>query len=409
MQSLSSPHILAGKKILLGISGGIAAYKSADLVRRLKDRGAEVRVILTAAAAEFITPLTLQALSGHPVGQSLLDPAAEAAMGHIELAKWADLILVAPASADVIARISHGLANDLLTSCILASAAPLAIAPAMNQQMYQNIATQQNLATLKLRNIYIYGPAAGSQACGDVGPGRMLEPLQLVDAVIDTLSPPQDLAGVSIAITAGPTREAIDPVRYISNHSSGKMGFALAQAAAARGAKVTLISGPVQLATPTGVSRIDVVSAEQMCEAALTAATNHDIFIGCAAVADFRMADVATQKLKKQAGSDTLTLQLVKNPDIIAQAAALTSQRPFTVGFAAETENVAAYATQKLTQKNLDLICANDVSDPALGFNSEQNAITVYSKDGSFPLGQHSKHDLAKALISLIFEHYSEH
>lgn len=408
MQSLSSPHILAGKNILLGISGGIAAYKSADLVRRLKDRGAEVRVILTNAAAEFITPLTLQALSGHPVGQSLLDPAAEAAMGHIELAKWADLILVAPASADVIARISHGLANDLLTSCILASAAPLAIAPAMNQQMYQNIATQQNLATLKSRNIHIYGPAAGSQACGDVGPGRMLEPLQLVDAVISTLSPPQDLAGVSIAITAGPTREAIDPVRYISNHSSGKMGFALAQAAAARGAKVTLISGPVQLATPAGVSRIDVVSAEQMCEAALTAATNHDIFIGCAAVADFRMADVATQKLKKQAGSDTLTLQLVKNPDIIAQVAALTSQRPFTVGFAAETEHVAAYATQKLTQKNLDLICANDVSDPALGFNSEQNAITVYSKNSSFPLGQHSKHDLAKALISLIFEHYSQ-
>lgn len=409
MQSISSPHILAGKKILLGISGGIAAYKSADLVRRLKDRGAEVRVILTNAAAEFITPLTLQALSGHPVGQSLLDPAAEAAMGHIELAKWADLILVAPASADVVARISHGLANDLLTSCILASAAPLAIAPAMNQQMYQNIATQQNLATLKSRNIHIYGPAAGSQACGDVGLGRMLEPLQLVDAVINTLTAPQDLAGVSIVITAGPTREAIDPVRYISNHSSGKMGFALAQAAAARGAKVTLISGPVQLATPDGVSRIDVVSAEQMCEAALTAATNHDIFIGCAAVADFRMADVATQKLKKQAGSDTLTLQLVKNPDIIARVAALTSQRPFTVGFAAETENVAAYATQKLTQKNLDLICANDVSDPALGFNSEQNAITVYSKDGSFPLGQHSKHDLAKALISLIFEHYSQH
>lgn len=409
MQSLSSPHILAGKKILLGISGGIAAYKSADLVRRLKDRGAEVRVILTAAAAEFITPLTLQALSGHPVGQSLLDPAAEAAMGHIELAKWADLILVAPASADVIARISHGLANDLLTSCILASAAPLAIAPAMNQQMYQNIATQQNLATLKSRNIHIYGPAAGSQACGDVGPGRMLEPLQLVDAVINTLSPPQDLAGVSIAITAGPTREAIDPVRYISNHSSGKMGFALAQAAAARGARVTLISGPVQLATPDGVSRIDVVSAEQMCEAALAAATNHDIFIGCAAVADFRMADIATQKLKKQAGSDTLTLQLVKNPDIIARVAALTSKRPFTVGFAAETENVAAYAQQKLTQKNLDLICANDVSDPALGFNSEQNAITVYSKDGAFPLGQQSKHDLAKALISLVFEHYSQH
>jgi len=352
MQPFSAQHILAGKKILLGISGGIAAYKSADLVRRLKDRGADVRVILTPAAAEFITPLTLQALSGHPVGQSLLDPAAEAAMGHIELAKWADLILVAPASADVIARISHGLANDLLTSCILASAAPLAVAPAMNQQMYQNIATQQNLATLKSRNIHIYGPAAGSQACGDVGFGRMLEPLQLVDAVIATLNPVQDLVGVRLAITAGPTREAIDPVRYISNHSSGKMGFALAQEAAARGATVTLISGPVQLPTPVGVTRLDVVSAEQMYQAALGVAVTHDIFIGCAAVADFRMADLTTQKLKKQADVDTLTLQLVKNPDIIAAVAALPAQRPFTVGFAAETDNVAAYAKSKLARKS---------------------------------------------------------
>jgi len=409
MQPFSAQHILAGKKILLGISGGIAAYKSADLVRRLKDRGADVRVILTPAAAEFITPLTLQALSGHPVGQSLLDPAAEAAMGHIELAKWADLILVAPASADVIARISHGLANDLLTSCILASAAPLAVAPAMNQQMYQNIATQQNLATLKSRNIHIYGPAAGSQACGDVGFGRMLEPLQLVDAVIATLNPVQDLVGVRLAITAGPTREAIDPVRYISNHSSGKMGFALAQEAAARGATVTLISGPVQLPTPVGVTRLDVVSAEQMYQAALGVAVTHDIFIGCAAVADFRMADLTTQKLKKQADVDTLTLQLVKNPDIIAAVAALPAQRPFTVGFAAETDNVAAYAKSKLARKKLDLICANDVSDPAVGFNSEQNAITVYSASGEFPLGLHSKQELSKALISIIFEHYSEY
>ncbi|WP_348728970.1 bifunctional phosphopantothenoylcysteine decarboxylase/phosphopantothenate--cysteine ligase CoaBC [Rheinheimera texasensis] len=403
-------NILAGKKILLGISGGIAAYKSADLVRRLKERGAEVRVILTPAAAEFITPLTLQALSGHPVGQSLLDPAAEAAMGHIELAKWADFILVAPASADVIARITHGLANDLLTTCILASSAPLAIAPAMNQQMYKNIATQANLSTLISRNIYIFGPNAGEQACGDVGPGRMLEPLQLVDAVIGVLAAPaqQPLQGVKVTITAGPTREAIDPVRYISNHSSGKMGYALAAAAAGLGADVTLISGPVQLATTTGVTRIDVTTAEQMYVSSLQQAPQSDIFIGCAAVADFRVATLASQKIKKTADHDGLTLQLVKNPDIIASVAALTIQRPFTVGFAAETEKVADYARQKLQKKNLDLICANDVSDPALGFNSEQNAITVYSKTSEFPLGQRSKTELAQALISLIYEQYQD-
>ena len=401
-------NILAGKKILLGISGGIAAYKSADLVRRLKERGAEVRVILTPAAAEFITPLTLQALSGNPVGQSLLDPAAEAAMGHIELAKWADFILVAPASADVIARITHGMANDLLTTCILASSAPLAIAPAMNQQMYKNIATQANLATLISRNIHIFGPNAGEQACGDVGPGRMLEPLQLVDAVIGVLAAPaqQPLQGVKVTITAGPTREAIDPVRYISNHSSGKMGYALAAAAAALGADVTLISGPVQLATPTGVTRIDVTTAEQMYVSSMQQAPKSDIFIGCAAVADFRVAALASQKIKKTADNDGLTLQLVKNPDIIASVAALTAQRPFTVGFAAETEKVAEYARQKLQKKNLNLICANDVSDPALGFNSEQNAITVYSTTAEFALGQRSKTDLAQALISLIYEQY---
>ena len=401
-------NILAGKKILLGISGGIAAYKSADLVRRLKERGADVRVILTPAAAEFITPLTLQALSGNPVGQSLLDPAAEAAMGHIELAKWADFILVAPASADVIARITHGMANDLLTTCILASSAPLAIAPAMNQQMYKNIATQANLATLISRNIHIFGPNAGEQACGDIGPGRMLEPLQLVDAVIGVLATPaqQPLQGVKVTITAGPTREAIDPVRYISNHSSGKMGYALAAAAATLGADVTLISGPVQLATPTGVMRIDVTTAEQMYVSSMQQAPKSDIFIGCAAVADFRVAALASQKIKKTADNDGLTLQLVKNPDIIASVAALTDQRPFTVGFAAETEKVAEYARQKLQKKNLNLICANDVSDPSLGFNSEQNAITVYSTTAEFALGQRSKTDLAQALISLIYEQY---
>ncbi len=400
---------LQGKNILLGISGGIAAYKSADLVRRLKERGAEVRVILTPAASEFITPLTLQALSGNPVGQSLLDPAAEAAMGHIELARWADFILVAPASADVIARITHGMANDLLTTCILAANAPLAIAPAMNQQMYKNIATQSNLATLNLRNVHIYGPAAGEQACGDVGMGRMLEAVQLAELVVAFFQQnPKPLAGLKIAITAGPTREAIDPVRYISNHSSGKMGFALADAAAKLGAEVTLISGPVQLATPAGVNRIDVVSARDMYQAALAAAPQQQIFIGCAAVADYRMAEVSDQKLKKTAGKDELTLQLVKNPDIIAEVAALKQQRPFTVGFAAETENVLAYALQKLQQKNLDLICANDVSVAGQGFNSEQNALTVFGKDLQHSLALQDKSTLATALIQLIVEQYKK-
>lgn len=401
-------NILAGKNILLGICGGIAAYKAADLVRRLKERGADVRVILTRGGAEFITPLTLQALSGNPVGQSLLDPAAEAAMGHIELARWADLILVAPATADILAKIAHGHADDLLTTCILACSAPLAVAPAMNQQMYKNIATQSNLATLISRKINVFGPASGEQACGDVGMGRMLEPLQLVDAVINLFEKPQPLKGLRFCITAGPTREAIDPVRYISNHSSGKMGYALAHAAAELGAEVTLISGPVQLNAPAGVTRIDVVSAEQMFQAAMQQATQHQIFIGCAAVADFRMAQLATQKMKKSADDDGLTLQLVKNPDIIASVAALKTNRPFTVGFAAETEQVESYAKQKLAKKHLDLICANDVSDPNLGFNSDDNAMTVYSKTAAYPLGRQTKSALASALISLIVEHYHE-
>jgi phosphopantothenoylcysteine decarboxylase/phosphopantothenate--cysteine ligase len=411
MTSVTPSLPLQGKNILLGISGGIAAYKAADLVRRLKERGADVRVILTPAAAEFITPLTLQALSGNPVGQSLLDPAAEAAMGHIELARWADFILVAPASADVIARIAHGMANDLLTTCILAARAPLAVAPAMNQQMYKNIATQNNLATLKSHKIHIYGPAAGDQACGDVGMGRMFEPLQLAELLVEHFqtagsTSAKPLTGLKFAITAGPTREAIDPVRYISNHSSGKMGYALASAAATLGAEVTLISGPVQLATPGGVSRIDVASALEMQHAALTAAKVHDIFIGCAAVADYRMAEVAPQKLKKSADNDLLTLQLVKNPDIIASVAALTSHRPYTVGFAAETEQVAQYAKQKLLNKNLDLICANDVSVAGQGFNSEQNALTIYGRQFEQALPLQDKNTLAQALITLIVEQY---
>lgn len=392
---------LAQKRILLGITGGIAAYKSADLVRRLKERGADVRVILTDSAQHFITPLTLQAVSGNPVSTSLLDPAAEAAMGHIELAKWADMVLIAPATADVIARIAHGLANDLLTTCVLATAAPVALAPAMNQQMYKNIATQQNLATLKQRNNYIYGPGAGEQACGDVGLGRMLEPLQLVSALETHFQTTQILKSVKITITAGPTREAIDPVRYISNHSSGKMGFALAQAAAAMGADVTLISGPVQLATPVGVTRIDVTTALQMYEAALAQAVCSDVFIGCAAVADYRVANVETEKMKKQ-GDTPLELKLVQNPDIIAAVAALTTKRPFTVGFAAETQNVLQYAKDKLKRKKLDLICANDVSDTSLGFNSDNNAITLVSPAGEQSLPMQSKATLASAILQYI-------
>ncbi|SEH56958.1 phosphopantothenoylcysteine decarboxylase / phosphopantothenate--cysteine ligase [Rheinheimera pacifica] len=397
---------LAQKHILLGISGGIAAYKSADLVRRLKERGADVRVILTDAAQHFITPLTLQAVSGNPVSTSLLDPAAEAAMGHIELAKWADIVLIAPASADIIARMAHGLANDLLTTCVLATAAPVAVAPAMNQQMYKNIATQHNLATLKAHNFYIYGPGVGEQACGDVGSGRMLEPLELVSALEKHFSAEQQLNNIKITITAGPTREAIDPVRYISNHSSGKMGFALAQAAAAMGAQVTLISGPVQLATPAGVTRIDVTTAEQMLEAALAQATQNDIFIGCAAVADYRVAQVASEKMKKTA-SDSIELKLVKNPDIIAAVAALTVQRPFTVGFAAETQNVVQYAKDKLTRKKLDLICANDVSGTELGFNSDHNAVTLVWQHGEQALPAQPKADLAKAIMQHIYAQFS--
>ncbi|KHA61720.1 phosphopantothenoylcysteine decarboxylase [Vibrio variabilis] len=392
---------LAGKKILLGISGGIAAYKCAELTRRLIERGAEVQVVMTKAAKEFITPLTMQAVSGRPVSDSLLDPAAEASMGHIELAKWADLVLLAPATADLIARMSAGMGNDLLTTLVLATDAPIAVSPAMNQQMYLNIATQENIATLQRRGMAIWGPAAGEQACGDVGPGRMLEPMQLVEHCEQFFSD-KPLEGKSVVITAGPTREAIDPVRYISNHSSGKMGFALAQAAQQLGANVTLIAGPVALPTPFGVERINVDSALAMHTAAMTQATKHDIFIGCAAVADYRPDSIAEQKIKKTDDSDKMTVTMVKNPDIIASVAALEVSRPFTVGFAAETQDVAHYARTKLAKKNLDMICANDVSLEGQGFNSNDNAITVYWKDGEQSLTLASKQLIARQIMMTI-------
>jgi phosphopantothenoylcysteine decarboxylase/phosphopantothenate--cysteine ligase len=394
---------LAGKKILLGISGGIAAYKCAELTRRLIERGAQVQVVMTKAAKEFITPLTMQAVSGRPVSDSLLDPAAEASMGHIELAKWADLVLLAPATADLIARMSAGMGNDLLTTLVLATDSPIAVSPAMNQQMYRNIATQENIATLARRGMHIWGPAAGEQACGDVGPGRMLEPMQLVH-LCEQFFQPKLLADKSILITAGPTREAIDPVRYISNHSSGKMGFALANAAANLGAKVTLVSGPVSLNTPVGVERVNVASAQEMHDTVMAHAANHDAFISCAAVADYRPEDVASQKLKKTENNDHMTIKMVKNPDIVAAVAAMTKQRPFTVGFAAETNDVETYARGKLLKKNLDMICANDVSVEGQGFNSNDNAITLFWPQGDQALALESKEALSFKILEKMLE-----
>ncbi|MDK9773370.1 bifunctional phosphopantothenoylcysteine decarboxylase/phosphopantothenate--cysteine ligase CoaBC [Vibrio sp. B181a] len=394
---------LAGKKILLGISGGIAAYKCAELTRRLIERGAQVQVVMTKAAKEFITPLTMQAVSGRPVSDSLLDPAAEASMGHIELAKWADLVLLAPATADLIARMSAGMGNDLLTTLVLATDSPVAVSPAMNQQMYRNVATQENIATLARRGMHIWGPAAGEQACGDVGPGRMLEPMQLVH-LCEQFFQPKLLAGKSVLITAGPTREAIDPVRYISNHSSGKMGFALANAAAQLGAKVTLVSGPVSLNTPAGVERINVASAQEMHDAVMAHAPSHDAFISCAAVADYRPENVASQKLKKTENNDQMTINMVKNPDIVATVANMTEQRPFTVGFAAETNDVETYARGKLLKKNLDMICANDVSVEGQGFNSNDNAITLFWPEGEQALALEPKEALSFRILEKMHE-----
>lgn len=395
---------LTNKRVLLGISGGIAAYKCVELVRRLREQGAEVRVVMTAAAKAFITPLTLQAVSGHPVADDLLDPAAESSMGHIQLAKWADLVLLAPATADLMARMAAGMGNDLLTTLCLATNAPLAIAPAMNQQMYQAQVTQENIAKLAARGALIWGPAEGAQACGDVGPGRMLEPAELCQRVSQHFAQQQDLAGIAVLITAGPTREALDPVRFISNHSSGKMGYAIAAAAAARGATVTLVSGPVNLPTPAGVKRIDVESALQMQSAVMTEVTHYQIFIACAAVADYRAACVAPEKIKK--AGDEISLTLVKNPDIVAGVGAMTTQRPFVVGFAAETQNVEQYARDKLARKNLDLICANDVSLPGQGFNADQNALHLFWKDGQHSLALDSKAALGQQLMDNIVRLY---
>ncbi|QZQ52426.1 bifunctional phosphopantothenoylcysteine decarboxylase/phosphopantothenate--cysteine ligase CoaBC [Erwinia persicina] len=397
---------LTGKRIVLGVSGGIAAYKTPELVRRLRDRGADVRVVMTDAAKAFITPLSLQAVSGYPVSDDLLDPAAEAAMGHIELGKWADLIILAPATADLIARVAAGMANDLLTTVCLATPAPVAIVPAMNQQMYRALPTQHNINLLAQRGMLIWGPDSGSQACGDIGPGRMLDPLAIVDLAVGWATPINDLQHLNIMITAGPTREALDPVRFISNHSSGKMGFSLAAAAAKRGAKVTLIAGPVGLTTPSGVDRIDVITALEMEQAVMAQARNQHIFIGCAAVADYRAAAVAEEKIKKQ--GDEITLRMIKNPDIVAGVAAMQQGRPYVVGFAAETQNVEEYAQEKRTRKNLDVICANDVSKTGQGFNSDTNALHLFWQKGDKVLPLCDKSLLGQQLLDEIVSLYDE-
>ncbi len=401
---------LQGKHILLGISGGIASYKSAILARRLIDAGAEVRVVMTQGAQAFITPLTLQALTGHPVHTDLLDPAAEAAMGHIELARWADCVLIAPASANVLARLANGMADDLLTTLCLATEAPLAIAPAMNRIMWSNSATQANLDTLRSRGTIVIGPGAGEQACGEVGAGRMTEPEQIRDELAAALPSASGmhstaLAGKQIVITAGPTEEAIDPVRYISNRSSGKMGFAIANAAQQMGANVTLVAGPVALHTPVNVQRIDVKTADEMLDATLSAAKAADIFISVAAVADYRVANVAKEKIKKN--DDSMTLELVRNPDILKTVAAL-KDRPYCVGFAAETENMEKNSQGKLKKKKLDMIAANHVSQSSNPvFGTDRNALTVFWGKKKEQIEPASKDEVARQLLDLIAKQLS--
>ncbi|GAB3487915.1 bifunctional phosphopantothenoylcysteine decarboxylase/phosphopantothenate--cysteine ligase CoaBC [Marinomonas epiphytica] len=399
---------LANKKILLGITGGIAAYKSIEVIRLLTKAGAQVQVVITQGAKAFVTEMTLQAISGNPVRSTILDPNAEAGMGHIELAKWADLIVIAPASADFIARYSHGMADDLLSTLCLATEAPVLIAPAMNQAMWKHPATQHNLSTLLARQVLTVGPAAGAQACGDIGFGRMSEPAEIFMAIQEHFSASlttQDLQGQHWVITAGPTMEAIDPVRYISNHSSGKMGYALAESALKRGARVSLVSGPVTITPPAGVNYYPIKSADDMlatCQQIMQEQT--DVYIGAAAVADFKMLQACDQKMKKQTDSDELQLTLVKNPDVIAT---LAKQKLATtlVGFAAETQNVIAYAKDKLERKGLDIIIANDVSRADIGFNHNENQVTVITKSDTWSPAKAAKSELADQLVDYIIQH----
>ena len=389
------------RNILLGITGGIAAYKCPDLVRRLREQGAQVQVVMTRGAREFITEQTLQAVSGLPVRSELWDHAAEAAMGHIELARWADEILIAPATADFIAQLAHGLAGDLLSTLCLATQAPVSIAPAMNQAMWAHPATQANLELLKRRGVRVLGPAAGEQACGDVGLGRMLEPLELAGYMLP-VQRTDLLAGVKALVTAGPTRERIDPVRFITNRSSGKMGFAVAEALYAAGAEVVLVSGPVHLTTPAGIERMNVESAADMLAAVQSRIGDAQILVATAAVSDYCAANVASRKIKKSAAS--LSLELARTPDILATISA-NEKRPFLVGFAAETDDVERNALVKLAGKRLDMIAANKVGD-GLAFDKDDNALTVYWNGGRQELCLCSKRDLAGQLVQLIAERY---
>lgn len=399
---------LANKHVLLGVTGSIAAYKAAELVRRLREAGAEVRVVMTDGACEFVTPMTFQAVSGHPVHRHLMDTDAEAAMGHIELSRWADVIVVAPASADFLARLVQGRADDLLSSVCLASAVPLAVAPAMNTQMWANPATVENVRRLQKRGILLIGPDSGGQACGDVGAGRMSEPGAIVSQLAELFST-GSLTGKTVLITAGPTREAIDPVRYLSNHSSGKMGFSIAEAAAEAGARVILVAGPVALSTPVHVERIDVVSAAEMDAAVADRAGEADIFIASAAVADYRPIQSPDQKIKK--GQPRLTLELERTPDILA-GARQRHPRLFCVGFAAETTDLERYARAKLEQKQLEMVVANWVGPAAAEtdgtFGSDTNALQIFWPGGQTELPLAGKAQLARQLIPLIASRYDQ-
>jgi phosphopantothenoylcysteine decarboxylase/phosphopantothenate--cysteine ligase len=392
------------KRVLLGVTGGIAAYKAAELVRLLVQAGADVQVVMTSAATNFITPLTLQALSGRAVRLEMFDTEEEAVMGHIDLARWADIVLVAPATADFISRLASGVANDLLSTLCLASTASIAIAPAMNREMWLNQATQDSVKVLAQRGVEIWGPADGEQACGEVGPGRMLEPGQLLEHLKSSF-PPGALCGVNVLLTAGPTREPIDPVRYVGNRSSGRMGYALASALADAGAKVTLVSGPVSIESPQEVDRLNVETALEMEHEVTSRLDGCDIFIACAAVADYRCEDIATNKIKKS--KERLELSLVKNPDILLNVASMVDG-PFTVGFAAETERLTELAEEKRQAKNVDIIAANLVGGDQGGFGSDVNALTVLWEGGSADLPMMSKVDLAHELVTLIEKKYHE-
>jgi phosphopantothenoylcysteine decarboxylase/phosphopantothenate--cysteine ligase len=391
----------------LGVCGGIAAYKAAELVRLLKKRGAEVRVVMTESALQFVTPLTFQALSGHRVHTDLLDAGQEQAMSHIHLARWADMLLIAPATANILAKLANGLGDDLLSTLYLAAECPVLVAPAMNQAMWRKPVTIENVARLQQHGVQFIGPEAGEQACGELGPGRMAEPETICQRVLDSFKP-GILQGVSITITAGPTREPLDPVRYISNRSSGKMGYALAQAAVAAGADVTLISGPVNLPAPSACKLLSIETAQQMYEAVMAEISHSRIFIGAAAVADYKPALVQAEKIKKQPDSDNDLMALQKNPDIIASVAALAN-KPFTVGFAAETDNLEAYAQGKLHGKNLDMIAANLVGQPESGFDSDFNTLQVYWPDGQQNLSLTDKQQLATQLLELIAAQFYRH